>query len=131
MRLLGRSLSGRQRWAFLILAVYVLAAVELWLWLPPTPRATITLPQPGRPMALSRDGNALIVCSADDEPGSPHTLSVWDTLSGSMKCVLEGITDQPWDTFVGPEGSLVAAITCCLPIYFANLLFRAMEQCSG
>src|SRR5262245_20232363 len=93
-----------------ILVVYSLSAWALWAVLPPRPRLSIALPEPGEPVVISRDGTTLVTKSARDKEADPVKLRVWYSRSGRLRTEIPGIRGAVWHVHASPDGSLVAAV---------------------
>jgi WD40 repeat protein len=93
-----------------ILVAYGLSVGALWAFLPPRPRISITLPEPGYAVAISRDGRTLVTESKGPSENPSSTLRVWDLRTGRLNAELPEISGPIWEVIVSPDGSLVAAI---------------------
>jgi hypothetical protein len=92
-----------------ILVAYGLSVWALWALLPPRPRLSIDLPEPGSAVVISRDGQTLVTESDGPSENPSSTLCVWDLRTGRLNAELPVISGPIWEVIVSPDGSLVAA----------------------
>src|SRR5262245_28390855 len=109
MHLKSRIHEGLRPRTLMILTVYALAALALRAWMPPRPSVSIALPEPGRPVAFSRDGSALVTRSTDSNETNTTKLRVWGRRTGQAHAGFT-VHGRVRDVAVAPDGSLVAVV---------------------